>query len=185
MAGMLKSTLARKLTAGAAMALLAACSNPVVSARQTPDSFSLASLSAAIMTGTHAAIAALTGNDCSLLENVLRNGRSFCETPDARVALIEKTTTAADLDPNLLGFAPVDRRAAADFSLEIARRQNAPIDAPMLSFGMLSANYGPSFSYDLKLSDRAGNPTEPKLAETAPVRAPSSFVTTRTSFTGD
>ena len=79
----------------------------------------------------------------------------------------------------------IDRRAAADFSLEIARRQNAAIDAPMLSFGMLSANYGPSYSYDLKLSDQANNPTEPKLAEAKPVRAASPLMTTRTSFMGD
>lgn len=175
--------------AGVAMAVLAGCSSPVVSSQQAPKTFSLAGLSAAIMTGTQAAIAALTGNDCSLLENVLRNGRSFCETPDARVALIEKTPAAdldpATLDPNILGFAPVDRRAAADFSLEIARRQNAAIDAPMLSFGMLSANYGPSYSYDLKLSDQANNPTEPKLAEAKPVRAASPLMTTRTSFMGD
>ena len=167
------------------MAVLAGCSSPVVSSRSAPDTFSLAGLSAAIMSGTQSAIAALTGNDCSLLENVLRNGRSFCETSDARVALIETVPAAADLDPNLLGFAPVDRRAAADFSLEIARRQNAAIDAPMLSFGMLSANYGPSFSYDLKLSDSAGNPTAPKLAEAAPAPTSSSYTTTRTSYTGD
>ncbi len=185
MADMMKSTLTRSLMAGAAMAVLAGCSSPVVSTREAPQTFSLAGLSAAIMTGTQAAIAAVTGNDCSLLENVLRNGRSFCETSDARVALIEKTPAAADLDPNLLGFAPVDRRAAADFSLEIARRQTAAIDAPMLSFGMLSANYGPSFSYGLKLSDSAGNPTTPKLAEAAPASATSSFATTRTSFTSD
>ncbi|MDO8423037.1 MAG: hypothetical protein Q7S99_12845 [Parvibaculum sp.] len=184
MAKMLKSTLTRSLVAGAAMAVLAGCSSPAVSNHQTPETFSLAGLSTAIMTGTQAAIAAVTGNNCSLLENVLRNGRSFCETSDARVALIEKTPAAADLDPNILGFAPVDRRAAADFSLEIARRQNAAIDAPMLSFGMLSANYSPSFSYDLKLSDRAGNPTEPKLAEAAPVRATAPSLTTATSFTG-
>lgn len=56
----------------------------------------------------------------------------------------------ARIDPLVLGFAPVDRVAAADFSLEIARKQNQ-IDAPMLSFGMLSASFGSSFPYSLAM----------------------------------
>lgn len=77
-------------------------------------------------------------------------------------------TAAADLDPELLGFAPVDRRAAEDFSLEIARKQNAGLAAPMLSFGMLSATFGSSYSYELSLKSGQNGA---KLAEATPERA--------------
>lgn len=136
---------------------LAGCSAPSVSDLAKSDIFSLARLSAAIMgDGTEGR------EQCNRLENLLRNGRSFCEkaqpeslASDQNNTLILSTLTGqADtftLQPDVLGFVPVDRRAAADFSLEIARKQHSGIDAPMLSFGMLSANYGPSVGYELKL----------------------------------
>jgi len=121
------------------------------------------------MTGrdlTEHAVSTLTGKDCRFLETLLRNGRSFCEAPNSIatrddfqgvLVLAKNAPTAADvkiadarIDPQILGFVPVDRRAAEDFSLEIARKQNQ-IDAPMLSFGMLSASFGSSFSYSLTM----------------------------------
>lgn len=74
---------------------------------------------------------------------------------------------AADLDPALLGFAPVDRRAAEDFSLEIARKQNAGLAAPMLSFGMLSASFGSSYTYELSVKP---GPDGARMAEATPER---------------
>lgn len=68
----------------------------------------------------------------------------------------------ARIDPLVLGFAPVDRVAAANFSLEIARKQNQ-IDAPMLSFGMLSASFGSSFSYSLAMR-KTNAPTSKQVA---------------------
>lgn len=136
---------------------LAGCSAPSMSDLAKSDIFSLARLSAAIMGDGSKSPA-----QCNRLENLLRNGRSFCEKAQpAEVAdrenktlVLSSLTAEADasaLQPDVLGFAPADRRAAADFSLEIARKQRSGIDAPMLSFGMLSANYGPSVGYELKL----------------------------------
>jgi hypothetical protein len=153
---------------------LAGCASPNSTGSTDTSFFSLAGLSEAIMSGGHYAVSAITGDECNMLASVLRNGRSFCDsnTADANtspevkrgkngsVILTLKAPeasndqqTAAALDPFVLGFAPVNRRLAADFSLEIARNQTKTVDAPMLSFGMLSANYSPSFAYEIKLRD--------------------------------
>ncbi|HEY4343007.1 MAG TPA: hypothetical protein VGN05_01565 [Parvibaculum sp.] len=174
---------------------LAGCAAPIVAGLTAAQVFSIAGLSATIMTGrdlTEHAVSLVTGKDCRFLETLLRNGRSFCEEPNAVatkddfhgvIALFDKDKTdtgtkvaAATLDPEVLGFAPVDRRAAEDFSLEIARKNNpARIDAPMLSFGMLSATFGSSFSYGLTMRGSITDNGTEKLAmveEPAPAMKP-------------
>lgn len=171
MSGHFRNLFARRLIILAALLGLTGCAGPIVVGLTGAQLFSLAGLSATIMTGrdlTEHAVSTLTGKDCRFLEALLRNGRSFCETPDTVAtkddfqgvfALLRKEPDTsnvkvanASMDPQLLGFAPVDRRAAEDFSLEIARKQNQ-IDAPMLSFGMLSASFGSSFPYSLTMRD--------------------------------
>ncbi|MCE9648407.1 MAG: hypothetical protein K8R18_02175 [Parvibaculum sp.] len=170
---------------------LAGCAAPIVAGLTAAQVFSIAGLSATIMTGrdiTEHAVSLVTGKDCRFIETLLRNGRSFCEEPNTVatkddfhgvIALFDKDeadtgtkVAAASLDPEILGFAPIDRRAAEDFSLEIARKQNAPVEAQMLSFGMLSATFGSSFSYDLNMrGSLAGKGTDKlAMADTAPAK---------------
>ena len=117
---------------------LAGCSAPTVGGYTLSEA--LASISAAIM-GRDDTATSLSGKNCRFLGSLLRNGASFCETE----------TASLQSDPELLGFAPVDRRAAADFSLEVAHKENAGIDAPMLAFGMISASNLPTYSYNVKM----------------------------------
>jgi hypothetical protein len=149
------------------------------------------------MTGrdlTEHAVSMITGKDCRFLETLLRNGRSFCETPNSIatkddfhgvIALISEdkpvqTASAAALDPDVLGFAPVDRRAAEDFSLEIARKR--PAQAEMLSFGMLSATFGSSYTYELNIR---GNSGTARVADAAPApSAPSPLRPARADYSG-
>ena len=133
---------------------IAGCSAPTVGGYTLSDA--LASISAAIM-GGDTATSSLSGKDCRTLSTLIRNGASFCNDE----------VTAAGTDPYLLGFAPVDRRAAADFSLEIARQENAGIDAPRLAFGMISATNLPSYSYNVKMQD-GSKPKSEKLAMLQP-----------------
>ncbi|MGB5948039.1 MAG: hypothetical protein WBG82_01855 [Parvibaculum sp.] len=166
----------------AGLAGLSSCAAPVIGGLTAAEVFSLAGLSATIMTGrdlTEHAVSAITGKDCRFLETLLRDGRSFCETPDTVAtrgdfqgvfALLgdgETVKTASSLDPDLLGFAPVDRRGAEDFSLEVARKK-ADSETHPLSFGMLSAAFGQSWTYDVHIrgSDAGG-----QTAESAPAHA--------------
>lgn len=166
------------------LAGLSGCAAPVVGGLTAAEIFSLAGLSATVMTGrdlTEHAVSALTGKDCRFLETLLRDGRSFCETPDTVAtrgdfhgvfALLgdeETVKTASALDPDLLGFAPVDRRGAEEFSLEIARKKATGSETRPLSFGMLSAAFGQSWTYDVHIRGSGG-----KIAEGSPAhRAPS------------
>lgn len=154
---------------------LSGCAAPIIGGLTAAQVFSIAGLGATVMTGrdlTEHAVSLITGKDCRFLETLLRNGRSFCETPNTVatrddfhgvLALFDdKAETpgdtevaAADLDPALLGFAPVDRRAAEDFSLEIARKKSTTGEGSRLSFGLLSATFGQSWSYNLNLRDTA------------------------------
>lgn len=115
----------------------------------------LAGCSAPTVVGlTQAKILSLAGLSASIM-----SGHDFAK---------HSSSDAAGLDPELLGFAPVDRRAAEDFSLEIARKQNAGFTAPMLSFGMLSATFGSSYSYELSVKP---GPNGARLATATPERA--------------
>jgi hypothetical protein len=195
------STISKKrlaLAAAVAAGLgLSGCAAPLVGAMTVGQAFTLAGLSSAIMTGrdlTEHAVSMITGKDCRFLETLLRNGRSFCETPNSVatkddfhgvIALISEdkpvqTASAAELDPDVLGFAPVDRRAAEDFSLEIARKR--PAQAEMLSFGMLSATFGSSYTYELNIR---GNSGTARLADATPVpSAPSPLRPARADYSG-
>jgi hypothetical protein len=175
------NTLFRHSALAAAIGLgLSGCAAPAGGATSASHVFSMENIGAVIMTGrnlTAHAVSMITGKDCHYLETLLRNGGSFCEAPksiaagdDARGASA-RTASAANLDPYVLGFAPVDRRAAEDFSLEIARKH--PARAEMLSFGMLSATFGSSYTYELKLRGSSGG--SQKLAQASPapqVRSP-------------
>ncbi len=158
---------------------LSGCAAPIIGGLTAAQVFSIAGLGATVMTGrdlTEHAVSLITGKDCRFLETLLRNGRSFCEAPNTVAtrddfhgvfALFDDKSdapgdtpggtkvAAADLDPALLGFAPVDRRAAEDFSLEIARKKNTTGEGSRLSFGLLSATFGQSWSYNLNLRDVA------------------------------
>ena len=74
-----------------------------------------------------------------------------------------QVASAADLDPQLLGFMPVNRDAARAFSLEIAR--DARSEDQSLSFGMLSASFGQSFSYELRYDGKRVAEAETPLNE--------------------
>lgn len=154
---------------------LSGCAAPIIGGLTAGQVFSIAGLGATIMTGrdlTEHAVSMVTGKDCRFLETLFRNGRSFCETPDSVatkddfhgvIALLEEKkapavqgtqVAAADLDPDLLGFAPIDRHAAEDFSLEIARKPHVTGEGSRLSFGMLGASFGQSWNYNLAIRDQ-------------------------------
>lgn len=78
----------------------------------------------------------------------------------------EQRTASAVLDPALLGFAPVDRRDANDFSLEIARDEARKSSSP-LAFGMLSGSFGQSGGYDLTLRRRTADTQSQHVATVA------------------
>ncbi|HUD50897.1 hypothetical protein [Parvibaculum sp.] len=173
---------------------LSGCAAPIIGGLTAAQVFSIAGLGATIMTGrdlTEHAVSMVTGKDCRFLETLFRNGRSFCETPDSVatrddfhgvIALLDNDkpnatpdgiggtkVAAASLDPDLLGFAPIDRHAAEDFSLEIARK-NRGGDTSHLSFGMLSAAFGQSWDYNLAIRDQK---PDARIADATPVSSSS------------
>lgn len=178
------------LAAGAGLLALPGCAAPAIGALTVAEVLTIAGISSTIMTGRDLgehALSMLTGKDCRFLEAALREGRSFCEDKGSEatkgdfggvIAFLERedgsraetTVAAADLNPLTLGFAPVNRHAAHEFSLEIARAEarNAPKKA--IHFGMMSATFGQSWAYDLDMKPDAG--AERKLAEATPDKAP-------------
>lgn len=178
------------LAAGAGLLALPGCAAPAIGALTVAEVLTIAGISSTIMTGRDLgehALSMLTGKDCRFLEAALREGRSFCEDKGSEatkgdfggvIAFLERedgsraetTVAAADLNPLTLGFAPVNRHAAHEFSLEIARAEarNAPKKA--IHFGMMSATFGQSWAYDLDMKPDAG--AERRLAEATPEPAP-------------
>ncbi|MFN4228993.1 hypothetical protein [Parvibaculum sp.] len=173
---------------GAGLLGLSGCAAPAIGALTIGEVLTIAGISSTVMTGRDLgehALSALTGKDCRFLEAALREGRSFCEDKGSLatrddfgglVALfrnddgdIEETTVAAaDLDPLALGFVPVDRRAAHEFSIEIARETSRREPKQAVSFGMMSATFGQSWDYELDMTpDISGR----KFAE-APAKKP-------------
>jgi len=169
---------------------LSGCAAPIIGGLTAAQVFSIAGLGATIMTGrdlTEHAVSMVTGKDCRFLETLFRDGRSFCETPNSVatrddfhgvIALLDTKEpagtedtkiAAASLDPDLLGFAPIDRHAAEDFSLEIARKDRRG-DTSHLSFGMLSAAFGQSWDYKLAIRDRKA---DARIADATPASPPS------------
>jgi len=170
----------RAVLAIAVCAGVSGCAAPVVGALTIGEILTIAGISSSIMTGRDLGehvVSTLTGKDCRFLETLLRNGRSFCEDhgSDATrddfggvVALLEGTggrkqetrVAASALDPNLLGFVPVDRRAAHEFSLEIAREAARGKPRETVSFGMLSATFGQSFDYRVDMEPQSIYPAQ-------------------------
>ncbi len=166
---------------------LSGCAAPAIGALTVGQILTVAGISSTIMTGRDLgehAVSALTGKDCRFLESLLRNGRDFCEergsvaTRDdfgGVIALLEREdgsrqetrVAAAALDPHMLGFVPVDRRAAHEFSLEIAREAARGKPRETISFGMMSATFGQSFDYRLDME-----PPRPFPAQIAESPAP-------------
>lgn len=159
---------------------LSGCAAPAIGALTVGQLLTVAGISSTVMTGRDLGehvVSALTGKDCRFLESLLRNGRAFCETPgsDATqddfggvIALLEgpdggkreTRVAASDLDPHVLGFVPVDRRAAHEFSLEIARETARGKPRESVSFGMMSATFGQSFDYRLDLGPEHAFPSQ-------------------------
>lgn len=173
---------------GAGLLGLSGCAAPAIGALTIGEVLTIAGISSTIMTGRDLgehALSALTGKDCRFLEAALREGRSFCEDKGSLATrddfgglaalfrnddgdIEETTVAAADLDPLALGFVPVDRRAAHEFSIEIARETSRREPKQAVSFGMMSATFGQSWDYELDVTpDISGR----KFAET-PAKKP-------------
>lgn len=168
--------------AGVAVAIclgLTGCAAPAIGALTVGQLLTVAGISSSIMTGRDLGehvVSALTGKDCRFLESLLRNGRDFCEErgSDATrddfggvIALLEREdgsrqetrVAASALDPHMLGFVPVDRRAAHEFSLEIAREAARGKPRETVSFGMMSATFGQSFDYRVDMEPQRPFPS--------------------------
>ena len=159
---------------------LTGCAAPAIGALTVGQLLTVAGISSTVMTGRDLGehvVSALTGKDCRFLESLLRNGRAFCETPgsDATrddfggvIALLEgpdgskreTRVAASELDPHVLGFVPVDRRAAHEFSLEIAREAARGKPRETVSFGMMSATFGQSFDYRVDMEPQGTFPAQ-------------------------
>lgn len=175
--------------AGLGMLSLSGCAAPVIGALTIGEVLTIAGISSTLMTGRDLgehALSALTGKDCRFLEAALREGRSFCEEKGSPATENDfaglpalfggdgkaeaETQVAASIDPQLLGFAPVNRHAAHEFSLEIARE--AAREKKSLHFGMVSASFGQSWAYDLDIEPDTSDAARLAQAEPAPARVP-------------
>jgi len=176
--------------AGFGLLGLSGCAAPVIGALTIGEVLTIAGISSTLMTGRDLgehALSALTGKDCRFLEAALREGRSFCEEKGSPAtandfaglpalfggsgkAEAETQVATASLDPQLLGFAPVNRHAAHEFSLEIARE--AAQEKKAIHFGMVSASFGQSWAYDLDIEPDTGDAPRLAQAEPAPARVP-------------
>lgn len=151
---------------------LSGCAGPIIGALTLAEISTIAGLASTLISGqdlTEHALSLATGEDCRILEAILRENRDFCEEhgSDATandfegvVALLEgggQTATAlADahdlggLNPMALGFAPIDRSLEfSEFSLEMVEDEANSSRATRLSFGFMSASFGQSWAYEL------------------------------------
>jgi len=170
--GVRKTGVAATLAAGL---MLSGCASPIIGALTIGEIASIAGIVSTFMSGqdlTEHALSAVTGQDCRILEAMLRSERDFCvdhndaatsEDFEGVMALFDGGTSntmlaeadtrnnnGSEADLIALGFAPIDRSAARNrFALETVdaqpeKRVNQPV-----SFGMLQASYGQSWSYEL------------------------------------
>lgn len=169
----------RKRTTGiavmvAAGLMLSGCATPIIGALTIAEISTIAGLVSTFMSGrdlTEHALSAETGQDCRILESILSSGRSICENHGSSatagdfqgvVALLDGSSNSAlaqaDIEirratnPVALGFVPIDRRISVEgFSLEAVAADSASEHpgAHRVSFGMLQASYGQSWSYEL------------------------------------
>ncbi len=164
---MRKSGIAATVAAGL---MLSGCASPIIGALTIGEVASIAGLVSTFMSGqdlTEHALSAATGQDCRILEAILRPEREFCvDHTDAAtegdfegvLALFDDNQTSttqiasaeAEADLIALGFAPIDRGIARDsFALETAKAVPAERKRQPVSFGMLQASFGQSWSYEL------------------------------------
>jgi len=169
----------RKPTTGIAVTvaaglMLSGCATPIIGALTIAEISTIAGLVSTFMSGrdlTEHALSAATGQDCRILESILSSGRGICEDHGSLatagdfqgvVALLDNSSNSAlaqaDIEirratnPVALGFVPIDRRLAVEgFSLEAVAADSAKERpaAHRVSFGMLQASYGQSWSYEL------------------------------------
>jgi hypothetical protein len=167
-----KTGIAATLAAGL---MVSGCASPIIGALTIGEVATIAGIVSTFMSGqdlTEHALSAATGQDCRILESMLRSERDFCvDHNDATtgddfegvMAMFDDSTSntaiaEADIRDNrgseadliALGFAPIDRSAARNrFALEtVAAKPERHANQPV-SFGMLQASYGQSWSYEL------------------------------------
>ncbi len=159
---------------------LGGCAAPVIGAITVSQLSTAAGIASSIMSGRSPAehlVSAIAGEDCRFMEAILR-GRPICVpygTPEADesfqgiiVALRGDADDAeprevqvAGLDPAAvqLGFAPIvpdyDITTGAIAAVERDIHDSKRGDMRRVSFGMMSATYGPSHSMDDLLAERA------------------------------
>lgn len=164
---MRKSGIAATFAAGL---MLSGCASPIIGALTIGEVASIAGLVSTFMSGqdlTEHALSVATGQDCRILEAMLRPERDFCvdHTDSATdgdfegvVALFDNSGTSttqiasaeSDSDLIALGFAPIDRGIARDrFALETANAAPEDRKRQPVAFGMLQASFGQSWSYEL------------------------------------
>lgn len=175
-----------RLAAPAALAAgllaLGGCAAPVIGALTVSQLSTAAGVASSIMSGRSPAehlVSAIAGEDCRFLEAVLR-GRPICvpygsaEAQESFQGIIvalnddaggtQAPVRVAGLDPDAvqLGFAPIlpdyaietGAIAAVEKDIQDSRRG----DMRRVSFGMLSATFGPSHSMDDLLAERDAAP---------------------------
>ena len=182
-----RSQTKRHLKATTALAILSiglsGCSAPIIGALTLGQVTTIAGIASSFMSGrdlTEHALSAATGKDCRLLESILRSDRNFCEEPGSEatqddfkgvIALLEDSQSdtqtafaeAAAIEPAHFGFAPVDRRIDVKrFTLDNVAQTKAPARAERLSFGMLQASYGQTWSYEMTAKKQRVARAEPK-----------------------
>lgn len=165
---------------------LGGCAAPVIGAITVSQLSTAAGVASSIMSGrdlTEHVVSAIVGEDCRFLEAIMR-GRPICVpygSPEADdsfqgiiVALRDDDDTeptfdrsrevqVAGLDPTALqlGFAPiVPDYNMTTATIEAVERDIADSnrgDMRRVSFGMMSATYGPSHSMDDLLAEQRGN----------------------------
>eukprot|EP00439_Symbiodinium_sp_Y106_P087937 s1_g473.t1 len=164
---MRKSGIAATFAAGL---MLSGCASPIIGALTIGEVASIAGLVSTFMSGqdlTEHALSAATGQDCRILEAMLRPEREFCvDHTDAAtagdfegvLALFDNNQSSetqiasveAEDDLIALGFAPIDRGIARDrFALETANAPQEERKRQPVAFGMLQASFGQSWSYEL------------------------------------
>ena len=181
----------------AAGLLLSGCASPIIGALTIAEIGTIAGLVSSFMSGrdlTEHALSAATGQDCRILESILRPDRNFCESHGSAatsddfggvIALLgggNNTTLAqADIEvrratnPAALGFVPIDRQFAVEnFSLDIVHTQTAARTGHRISFGMLQASYGQSWSYELTahrtpIREATARPAAEQVASVTPM----------------
>lgn len=183
---------------------LGGCAAPVIGAITISQLATAAGVASSIMSGRDLGehmVSSIVGQDCRFLEAVLR-GRPICvpygspeadesfqgiivalgdgrDTPSATA----RETRVAGLDPDAvqLGFAPIvpdyDIRTGAIAAVEQDIHDSRRGDLRRVSFGMMSATYGPSHSMDDLIAQRSGKDARPFIPASEASAAPRPILT--------